>query len=346
MKENIAKILNSIKQIISANQALCKKVLAVIIIIITILVIASCFRGTKYGNSSGNSSNVGLAVQEGKWIYYVEVDDDEPVGICRTKLNGKKTEKITDGYMYCLNIIDDYIYCLEYDEDDEKNNLIKIKTNGKNKEILARDIDEGQIVAVEDWVYYYKNDKLYRVKLNGTDREEVSDKEITYYQIEGKWIYYIYEKEGSQYIAKMELDGEDTKRIAKTDSSEYEALLVKGGKIYYIMAEMNEEYDTDYSLYKMNKNGKKAEKICNLDTNIASINMQEDRIYYTVTEDYDSYMIKSIKYNGTDKTQIKKSGMAININLVEDWIFFIGENEDNNFIMKMITTEGEKEKNI
>ena len=28
-----------------------------------------------------------------------------------------------------------------------------------------------------------KNDTLYRVKLDGTDREKISDKEITYYKI-------------------------------------------------------------------------------------------------------------------------------------------------------------------
>ena len=44
--------------------------------------------------------------------------------------NGKKTEKVADGYMYNLNIVDNYIYCLEYNEDEERNDLIKIKTNG------------------------------------------------------------------------------------------------------------------------------------------------------------------------------------------------------------------------
>lgn len=275
MKEKLIKEFEFVKQFINSNKALCMRIVAAIIIIIAVLVIASCFKGEKAGNSAGNAKNLGLAVQDGNWIYYVEVDDDEPVGICKVKNNGKKTEKVVDGNFYGLNIIDNYIYCLEYDEDDRQNNLIRIKTNGKNKEILARDIDEEQITAVDKWVYYYKNDYLYRVKLDGTDREKVSEKEIKYYQIDGNWIYYIYEKESSIYIAKMKLDGKDAQRIAKAGENEnYEALCVKNGKIYYVVAKRDDSYNYQYYLYKMNKNGKKQEKVCKIDKGIDYINMR------------------------------------------------------------------------
>jgi len=347
MKEKVVKRFQFVKKIIEANKEIARKILAGLIILIALIVIASCFKGTEYGNLEGNSNNMGLAVQDGKWIYYVEIDNEEPVGIYKVKTNGKKTEKVVDGNMYYLNIIDNYIYCLEYDEEEARCNLIKIKTNGKNKEILARDIEKREITAVDEWVYYYKNNNLYRVKLNGTDREKVSDREISCYQIVEDDIYYIYEKDRVQYIAKMDLDGEDTERLAKADEDiEFETLYVKGGKIYYITSKQNEEYDRDYYLYKMSKKGKNNERISKIDTNIQNINMQDDLIYYTVTEDYNTFMIKSVKYNGTDKTLIKKNSMAININLAEDWIVFLGENDDGDSIMKMITTDGEKEKNL
>lgn len=346
MKEKLMKSFEFVKQFISANKSLCMKVIAGIIIVIAIFVIASCLKGTEYGNSAGNSYNVGIAVQDGSWIYYVEVDGNEPVGICKVKTNGKKTEKVAEGYMYYLNIIDNNIYCLEYDEDDYQNNLVKIQTNGKNKEILARDIDEAQVTAVDKWVYYYKNDNLYRVKLDGTDREKVSDKEIAYYQIDGDWIYYIYENDDSQYIARMKLDGDDSERIAKIDNSEsyeeYKTLYVKDGKIYYIIADINDDYEIEYYLYKMNKKGEKIEKICKLDDNIETVNMQEDAIYYIVAEDYDDYKIKSIKYNGTDKTTIEQTEMAGGINLAGDWIVYLGTNEDYDGVMKMVSLDGEK----
>lgn len=344
MNDKIMNFIQILDRIINTNKSLFMKIISGIIIIIAILVIASCFNGEEKGNSSGNSYNSGLAVQDGKWIYYVEVDDNEPVGISKVKTNGKKKQKIADGYMYYLNIIDNNIYCLEYDEDKDQNNLIKIKTNGKEKEILARDIEEAQIIAIDKWIYYYKNQNLYRVKLNGTDRQKVSNKEIMYYQIEGNNIYYIYQNNNSQYIAKMKLDGTDSKRIAKIDTSEteekYIALYVKAGKIYYITA--NEEYNKDYYLYKMNNKGENIEKICKIDDNILNVNMQQDAIYYIVAENYNSYKIKSIKYNGTAKETLKEEEMAGGISVTSDWIVYLGINEDYDDIMKMISLDGKK----
>ena len=171
--------------------------------------------------------------------------------------------------MWYLNVVDNYIYCLEYDEDKEQNNLIKVKTNGKKKEVIATDIDEAAITTVDDWVYYFKNDNLYRVELDGEDREKISNKDIEYYQIEGNWIYYIYD----DYIAKMKLNGEDSQKIAKADDSEYfDSLYVKGNKVYYIMSKLDDNYDWKYYLYKMNKDGEKAEEVCMLDENIYDSN--------------------------------------------------------------------------
>ena len=343
MKEKIIKILSMIKEVVLANKTLAKKAILALIVIIAIILLASCFKETKIGNTSGNSHNLGIATQDGKWIYYVELDDEEPVGISRVKTNGKKTERVIDGYMWYLNVVDDYIYCLEYDEDKETNNLIRVKTNGKKKKVLATDIDEGVITVVDEWVYYYKKDNLYRVELDGEDREKVSNKDIEYYQIEGNWIYYIYDDN----IARMKLNGEDSQRIAKADNDEcYEALYVKGSKVYYVMSKLDDNYDWKYYLYEMNKKGEKVEKICNLDTNVDYINMQEDKIYYTVTDDYTDYKIKSIKYNGTDKQVIKKVDSVEYINITEDWIIYLGINNEYEEVIKMLSIDGKDEKKL
>lgn len=348
MKEKIMNSFKSVKKFITAKKSIFMKILALVIVIIAVIVIGSCFKTSKYGNSAGNTNNMGLAAQDGNWIYYVEINNNVPISICKVKNNGKKTEKIIDGEMYELNIVDNYIYCIEHNENENRNDLIRIKTNGKNRQTLATDIDERQIVATDKWVYYFKSDILYRVKLNGTDREKVSDKEISYYQIDGNWIYYIYKTDNSQYyIAKMKLNGEKTERIAKAnENEEYETLYIKGGKIYYITSKANDNYDYEYSLYKMNKDGNKVEKICKIDDNIQQINMQEKGIYYTTTENYANYKIKYIKYNGTDKKTIKEETGVIAINITKDWIFVTGLNENYDTAMKMISVNGNKEKSL
>lgn len=342
MKEKVMNILNTVKEVIVANKSICKKILAIIIILVALIIVASCFKGTKIGNTAGNSYNAGIAAKEGKWIYYVELDAEEPVGISRIKTNGKKVESVADGYMYYLNVIDNHIYCLEYNEEKDKNNLIKMKTNGKKKETLATDIDEGAITAVDNWIYYLKNDNLYRVNLDGEKRAKVSNKDIDYYQVDGNWIYYIYDDN----IAKMKLNGEDSQKIAKIKEEykeNYEALYVKGNKVYYVISKLTDSYDWEYYLYEMNKKGEKVDKICKLDTNVQTINMQDDKIYYTLNEDYSDYVIKSIKYNGTDKQVIKKVESAEFINIVEDWIVYYDDAEG---VMRMISIDGEKEKDL
>ena len=106
--------------------------------------------------NTGNAFNKGFATVDGNWMYYVEFDNDGPVAINRVKDNGEKIENIADGNLYYINIVDNYIYCLEYDEDKEKNNLVKIKKNGKDKEILIADIDNKPIVATDKYVFYFK----------------------------------------------------------------------------------------------------------------------------------------------------------------------------------------------
>lgn len=336
-------LISFTQSVFNINRKLIMRALAVLIIIIAIIVLMVCFKGKKHVNSFANSNNKGIAAQDGKWIYFVDFDDDEPAGIKKIKQNGKKAEKVVDGSMAYLNISNGYIYCIEYDENESQSNLIKMKLNGKKKETLARDINLAPINVADKWVYYYKNSSLYRVKISGEDREKVSDKNIVYYQIEGKWIYYIYSKDSSCYIAKMKLNGEDNERLAKSDSL-FEAIYVDGGKLYYIEAKANKKYDYDYNLFVMNTKGEKAEKICKIDTNIQEINMQKDRIYYTVTEDYDEYEIKSIKYNGEDKTTIKKVEELESINVTGKWITFLDEADD--YTIRMISVDGKKEKNL
>lgn len=345
MKKNLIEILKNIKNIILTNKKITMEILAGIIIIVTILVIASCFKTNKFENSTGNNNNLGLATQAGNKIFYVDIDDGEIVGICKMNKNGKKTEKISEGMLSNINVMGNYIYCIE-SENSEKN-LIRIKTNGDKREILARDIERGAITVTEKWIYYYKNNNLYRAKLDGTDKEKISEKDILYYQIEGNWIYYIYKNDSSKYIARMKLNGTKAERIAKAeDTEDFETLYIKNGKIYYISAILEENYDYTYYLYKINKNGNKKERICKIDTNVQYINMQEKNIYYTTTTDYNTYTIKSIKYNGTDKTTIKKTGELTGINITEDWIIYLGTNDDNDNVLKMIEHNGDKEKDL
>jgi len=342
MKEKLMEYINNVKQFVVEHKSFCLKVAIIIGIIILIMIISSILKGKEIGNSAGNIQNYALAVQDGKWIYYIKIDAGKPVGINKIKDNGKKVKSIIEGEYYSLNLIGNYIYCVEKDE--EKFNIVKIKDNGKKKEILARDISYSNITATEDWIYYNKNNMLYRIKLDGSTKEKISEKNIINYQIVGNKMYYIYEKDTDMFIAKMKLDGSDNKRIAKKEMQEgrYISLYVKGNKVYYILQKDTDNYEQEYYLCRMNKNGEKVKEILRLGTDIEAINMQDEKMYFSLAGD-----IYSMKYNGTAKELIRKSGDTIySIDVTEEWIFFTRYNEGLEEIVSMIKHNGKGEKEL
>ena len=339
--EKLLQIKDIVLEFIQTHKPLVLKILAAMIVIITILVISSVLKKDEIGNTSGNLNfNFGIATEAGKWTYYMEFDDNEPSGIYRVKTNGEKTQKIIGGYYEYINVLGNYIYCLEKDEDDNQYNLVKIKTNGSKKEVLAKNIDHKAVTASEDRVYYFKDANLYSIKTNGSDKNKISDKNIKYYEIYNNLIYYIYENDGDSYIARMKLDGDNNTRIGKLEDDEYIALHVNGSKVYYIVL----EDESQYKLYKMNKNGEKEERIYTFSENIENINMQDDAIYYTVKDG--DYKICTINYKAANKGVIKKVSNLDAIGISGKWIFYVYENEDDEIVIERIRTNGEKQQSL
>lgn len=338
--EKIMQIKELVVNFINEHKKISLRILAGLIVLITIVVIASALKEDKIGNTAGNlMANHGISAEAGKWTYYIEFDDGEPSGIYRVKTNGSKTEKIKGGYFEYINVIDKYIYCLEKDEDKKQYNLVKMKTNGNKKETIAKNIDYAPITAAGDRVYYFKEGILYRIKTNGSDKQKLSEKDISYYEISGNMIYYIYENEGDSYIAKMKLNGEKNTRIGKLEDSSYVALHVKGNKIYYVI--LDEE--NKYKLFKMKTNGEKEERLYTFSNSIDCINMQDDTIYYVFRDG--KYNISKINYKAGDKETIKKIDEVEAIGISGKWVFYVEESE-NDLIIERVTTNGKKEQSL
>lgn len=329
-------VFNYIKE----HKKIALRILAMLIIFITIITISSVLKKDKVGNTAGNLiANHGISAESGKWIYYIGFDDGEPSGIYKVKNSGSNSKKVTSGYFEYINVIDKYIYCLEKEEDKEQYNLVKIKTNGNKKETLAKNIDYAPVTATEKRVYYFKDNTLYRIKTNGSDREKISDKKISYYEVCGNMLYYIYENDGDSYIAKMKLSKKENIRIGKLEDSKYLALHVKGSKVYYIVLDENK----NYKLYQMNKNGENEKRIYSFSESIKNINMQDDAVYYIVQSGKDG--ISKINYKAGDKATIKKAEELETFGISGKWIFYV-ENKDNDIMIERITTKGKKEQSL
>lgn len=343
--DQLLNIKEKIIEIINLNKPLVFKVLAILIIVITILTIKSVLK-VEIGNTAGNLYSNGISAIEGKWIYYIEFDDNEPFAIYKVKKNGEKKEKVIEGHFEYINVSDSYIYCLEKNQEKNEYNLIKMKTNGNKKEVLAKNIDKAPVTVAQKKVFYLKDNKLHTIKTNGSDKEKLTDKDVNYYHISGKTIYYLYENEGNSYLARMKINGKKNTRIGKLKNEEnakYKTVQIRKNKIYYITEEKTEEGNKNLVLYKMNQKGEKQEKLYALPDYAQIINMQEDAIYYVVKDD--EYKLYRMNYKTGKRELMKKLDKLGTINVSGKWVFYITE-EDSQIVTKRINLKGTKEQKL
>ena len=310
-----------------------------LVIIIIAIVILTCGK-QDLGNINANLNNIGFSVQKGNWIYFKGYKDGSEDGIYRLK--NKKTEKIADDFAIYLNVYKNNIYYIDVEEE----NIIKIDKNGKNREIVLENVDLEKIMVLDNWIYYFDDAKLYKIKTNGKDKIMLLDKSIENYEIIGKWIYYTYKNNGEYVFAKITTNGKDDEKI---DSNIGKNFFVKGNYIYYIYENYNVDNDEyNYELYKMKINGKNKEKIIDIDgeVDVDTINFYNNKIYYAKENEKGKLAIYKINLKGKDETKIVNlKGYITNINIHNNWIYYPDQNDSEDVQINRVKINGKvKEK--
>lgn len=341
MREKFVNLKNKFISFIKNNKILSIIVGAIILAIIITIIICS---KQEIGNTNGNLINLGFSVQKGNWTYYLGFKDSINDGIYRINTSGSKKEKISDDYGMYLNKCGNYLYYIDLKSDEY--NIVRMKTNGEDKEIVEQDIDIAKITVVDNWIYYFKGSKLYKVKTNGNDKQVLLDQSIENYEIKGKWIYYSYINNGKYVIAKTKTNGEDTQKI---DVDASKAFFVDGKKIYYIYQNYNsDEYTINYELYRISVTGENKEKVADISGQIdtQNINFDDSNIFYTKIDEDGNSAIYKIKTNGKDESKIvdiKTYTTSININ--NGWIYYTDQNDNGDsdiFRIKINSEDKEK----
>lgn len=355
MKYRIMKLINNVKDFFIKMKNLIKKfvlenkklsiIIGTVLLVIIFGALLIAFNKTEIGNTSGNLNNSGFSVQKDGYIYYLGLKDNNTDGIYRMKLNNSKKEKITSDYGLYLNNSGKFLYYL--DATEGKYNIVKVKTNGEDKEIIVKDVDTAKITVIDNWIYYFKESNFYKVKVNGEEKQILSKKSIENYEICDNWIYYSYINDGKNVIAKMRTNGED---ITKIDSDASNVFFVKNNKIYYVYESYNEEnLEYNYDLYVIKTNGDKKEKIANLGNNLQmeNVNFDGDRIYYAKTNENDVLAIYSIKLNGKDEDKIVEiQAYSTIMNIHDKWIYYTDQDDNGQSQMFRVKINGEEKQGL
>ena len=264
----------------------------------------------KYGNTSGNISNYGLAAQSGDWVYYR--NDSDSGNLYKMRTDGTDRTKLNDDNSYYINVIGDWIY---YNNNSDDNKLYKIRTDGTDRTKLNDD-ESFYINVIGDWVYYCNwsdNFKLlYKICTDGTGKTKLNDDNSGYINVIGDWVYYSNNSDDNK-LYKIRTDG--TERTKLSDhGSEY--INVIGDWVYYISTSDNNKP------YKIRTDGNDRTKLS--DEWYNSINVADDWIYYSSWDESDR--LYKMHTDGTGKTKLNDERTGY-INIIGDWVYYRNESD-------------------
>lgn len=291
----------------SKNEKKGNKKIFFIVGIIILLVIIACVaffvyknykNTTGVGNTIGNIRNYGYAAIEGNWIYYLAPNEDSSqVGIFKIKTDGtEKTELLMNEgdaqtEIVSINAVGDYVY------------FISISSNEEN---------------TEDTI----DNKIYRMKTDGSDLEVINDNELNndcyeIYVING-YIYYI---DVNANVSKMKLDGTE-KNVVAENGTGYLGLTEN----YIIYNNLPEENSTEYVTYIMNIDGTDPKPVIE-GKRLYSVNIVDNYIYYTD----ENKKIYRTEIN-SNKEELVFDTEAYNLNVDNGYAYYLNyvdaENQD------------------
>ena len=320
-----------------------------IIIIIAVLavlyftgILSNLFTRNQIGNTIGNITNCGYAVEKDNYIYYVSPSDDMyTTTISRLQAGSSEGEVIYTGAydVRALNIVGSKIYfiSLAIPEDSEAASnteidakIYKMNLDGSNLTVLNDNdfaYDDYSMYVINNWIYYIGTDSnVYKMDLNGGNRSLVADTQNSCLAINDKYIIYNKENEdGSDYITYIrELNGTEEREI---NSSRIYTPVIYEDYIYYI--------NSDSKFVKTPVQGGDEEII--LEYPIYNINIADGYIYYLnykdeAAEDY-TIVIYKLNIDGGDPETIKEmSSYTSFLDVVNGYAYYMDMDDEKAFI--------------
>lgn len=304
----------------------------IIILLVVIAIVITCLKGqevadkindfiepnTKVGNSIANIRNYGYSTKKGSWIYYIAgTEDGNKPAIYRSKKDGSNRQLLfeKDGNILSLNVYDNYIYFILMDNESLASNSV---------------LSEEESLDT-------LNNKIYRMKLDGSEVEVINDNEFhnncyEVYVVDDK-VYYIGLDTNIYY---MNLDGSNKTKLNDDETGylgiteDYIILNVvktdeKTDKSDEDTSETDQEDTSTTSTFEtqvMKRDGTDLHKLTG--ERLYSINVVGDYIYY-VDENKN---IGKIKMDGTENQVLSKGISAYNMNISDKYIFYMNYTSD------------------
>lgn len=206
----------------------------------------------------------------------------------------------------------------------------------------------GYYAVQGNWIYYSNfddNGKLYKMKLDSTEGQKLSNDNAEFINVVGEWVYYINYNNNKSYINKIKVDGSNETSMLE-DNNNIKFLNVCDNKIYYIIG--NNQADINSWYYTINELKADGTKI----GEVFRFPICSSPSYFNVLGNYGYCLVN--KYDGNEPSNIiykfnldgsnkfaKLVNNAITFNVSEDWIYYGTFNE-----IRKVKTDGKEDQKI
>ena len=184
--------------------------------------------------------------------------------------------------------------------------------------------NQGMVAMEDDWIYFIndaENYSIYKMRLDGTEMQEVCSDKTACLTVSEGWIYYCKE-DSDNNVYKVRTDGSERTKLNSYHSN---CLTVVGDWIYF----RNFRY---YSrMYRMKTDGTEVQR---LTSNAAWGYFWHDNSIYHI-ESRSGEVIYRADFNdeGAEVTKLNSSPSDY-ICIVDDWIYYVNRGQQN-YIYKM-----------
>ena len=185
-------------------------------------------------------------------VYYANIGETN--GISKISIDTGEETQICEDNIEDFCVTNTNIYYT-----DDFGYLYSMNLGGTDKKTLLNDeITEFQVY--EDWIYYYKESENYlsKIKIDGSERETVTDKVNSYIFNIYKDKIYFYDLENSN-ISSIGINGKNLKVITEIKTNKTRINLTTNGQIYYLDATSGD--NNIYQMYRIGTKGGKLNEI-------------------------------------------------------------------------------------
>ena len=295
-----------------------KKTITITICILSVFLL-SCSNGSYYNmqeNDYGSVvSNGGIALRQGDWFYFRGADHGG--GIYKSRTDGSEKTQLITYSKGDIWLVGGYIYYLsQASSNNTEGSICKISVDGGEPTQISVD-DSYSLVVTDEFIYYNNRsdfDSLYKMRLDGSDRERLVDEECWEIQLHDDKLYYVSGADDERLLCRMNLDGSNQEKIGDAEGTGF---VISGDKIFYKYKIESGVFD--YTIWKMELGGGYADKI--VEEEIDYFNVSGEWIYYISSYESGRNLCK-MKTDGSEKTILFAEECGWKIDVVDDWVFF------------------------